>query len=127
MPFAVGWSITRQHHFVLTSDALIVAPGGIGTALETLMIWQWLEVHHLSSTPLILVGNVWLSLIDSAKSSMLLTDWPLANAVDMNIPQCVANGDEAIGLIRKHHAQWLGRSIPWPAKKPARKTKPKSP
>jgi len=29
---------TRLHQFVLSSDAFIVAPGGIGTVLETMMI-----------------------------------------------------------------------------------------
>jgi predicted Rossmann-fold nucleotide-binding protein len=29
---------TRLHHFVLTSDAFVVAPGGIGTVLELMMI-----------------------------------------------------------------------------------------
>jgi len=31
---------TRLHHFVLTSDAFVVVPGGIGTVLELTMIWQ---------------------------------------------------------------------------------------
>jgi predicted Rossmann-fold nucleotide-binding protein len=39
-------SFTRLHHFVLASDAFIVAPGGIGTVLETMMIWQLLQVRH---------------------------------------------------------------------------------
>src|SRR5688500_16721927 len=43
---------TRLHHFVLASDAFIVAPGGIGTVLETTMIWQLLQVKHLDSIPL---------------------------------------------------------------------------
>ncbi len=38
---------TRLHQFVLTSDAFIVAPGGIGTVLEMVMIWQLLQVRHL--------------------------------------------------------------------------------
>jgi predicted Rossmann-fold nucleotide-binding protein len=38
---------TRLHHFVLASDAFIVAPGGIGTVLETMMIWQLVQVNHL--------------------------------------------------------------------------------
>src|SRR5678810_1429324 len=38
---------TRLHHFVLASDAFIVAPGGIGTVLETMMIWQLLQVLSL--------------------------------------------------------------------------------
>ena len=31
---------TRLHQFVLMSVAYIVAPGGIGTVLESMMIWQ---------------------------------------------------------------------------------------
>src|SRR5436190_5356655 len=33
---------TRLHHFVLTSDAFVVAPGGVGTVLELMMVWQLL-------------------------------------------------------------------------------------
>src|SRR5262245_9991015 len=50
---------TRLHHFVLASDAFVVVPGGIGTVLETLMIWQLLQVHHIENVPLILVGKMW--------------------------------------------------------------------
>jgi uncharacterized protein (TIGR00730 family) len=98
---------TRLHHFVLASDAFIVAPGGIGTVLETVMIWQLLQVRHLEKTPLILVGKMWPGLIEWARTSMLSFDPPLANAEDMNIPQCVAGGDEASAIIREHHSQWL--------------------
>ncbi len=38
-------SFTRLHQFVLMSDAYIVAPGGIGTVLESMMIWQLLQVE----------------------------------------------------------------------------------
>ena len=50
---------TRLHQFVLVSDAFIVTPGGIGTVLETMLIWQLLQVRHLQDTPLILVGTMW--------------------------------------------------------------------
>src|SRR3974377_1236957 len=50
---------TRLHHFVLASDAFVVAPGGIGTVLELIMIWQLLQVKHVQDTPLILVGKMW--------------------------------------------------------------------
>jgi uncharacterized protein (TIGR00730 family) len=62
---------TRLHHFVLASDAFIVAPGGIGTVLETAMIWQLLQVRHLEHTPLILVGKLWPGLIEWVRNSML--------------------------------------------------------
>src|SRR5262245_15223331 len=98
---------TRLHQFVLMSDAFLVAPGGIGTVLELMMIWQLLQVRHLRGTPLILVGQMWPGLVEWARASMLSTDPPLAGAADMAIPRCVATGNEAITLIREHHARWL--------------------
>jgi uncharacterized protein (TIGR00730 family) len=97
---------TRLHQFVLTSDAFVVAPGGIGTVLETLMIWQLLQVNHLHDTPLILVGKMWPGLVEWARESMIETEHPLASAKDMDIPKCVADANAAIELIKKHHAQW---------------------
>lgn len=49
---------TRLHHFVVASDAFIVAPGGIGTVLEAMMIWQLLQVRHLEGTPFLMVGRM---------------------------------------------------------------------
>jgi uncharacterized protein (TIGR00730 family) len=98
---------TRLHHFVLASDAFIVAPGGIGTALETLMVWQLLQVGHVRDVPLILVGRMWPGLVEWARTAMLSVDPPLANPEDISIPQCVANADEAVALVRRHHVRWL--------------------
>lgn len=93
---------TRLHHFVLASDAFIVAPGGIGTVLETMMIWQLLQVRHLERTPLILVGKMWPGLIEWVREEMLSFETPLMSPEDGDIPVCVANADEAIEIIRKH-------------------------
>ena len=97
---------TRLHHFVLTSDAFIVAPGGIGTVLETMMIWQLLQVKHMQDTPLILVGKMWPGLVDWARTSLLSVEPPLANPEDLDIPRCVNTGDEAIALVRERHVKW---------------------
>jgi len=99
---------TRLHHFVLASDAFIVAPGGIGTVLETTLVWQLLQVKHLAETPLILVGKMWPGFIEWARTQMTGFEQPLASPEDFNIPRCVATGGEAIALIREHHAQWAG-------------------
>ena len=93
---------TRLHHFVLASDAFIVAPGGIGTVLETMMIWQLLQVHHLERTPLIMVGKMWPGLIEWVRDAMLSFETPLINSEDVDIPVCVANADEAVAIIRDH-------------------------
>jgi len=100
---------TRLHHFVLASDAFIVAPGGIGTVLELTLIWQLLQVNHLEKTPLILVGKLWPGLVEWVRDSMLSFETPLINAADVDIPVCVANADEAIAIIREHRAQWLSK------------------
>jgi uncharacterized protein (TIGR00730 family) len=97
---------TRLHHFVLASDAFVVAPGGIGTVLEAMLIWQLLQVRHMQDTPLIFVGKMWAELVEWAKKHMLATQPPLANAEDMMIPHCLNTADEAIALIREHHAKW---------------------
>jgi len=101
---------TRLHHFVLASDAFVVAPGGIGTVLETMMIWQLVQVGHLEQTPLILVGKMWPGLIEWARDSMLSVEPPLAGAEDIRIPHCVENCDQAITIIRRHHAEWTRKS-----------------
>ena len=93
---------TRLHHFVLASDAFIVAPGGIGTVLETMMIWQLLQVHHLERTPLIMVGKMWPGLVEWVREAMLSFETPLINPEDVDIPVCVANSDEALAIIRRH-------------------------
>jgi uncharacterized protein (TIGR00730 family) len=101
---------TRLHHFVLASDAFIVVPGGIGTVLELMMVWQLLQVNHLQQTPLILVGKMWAELVSWAKTHLVAAQPPLASAEDMDIPICVTTGDEAIAAVRKYHAEWRKQS-----------------
>jgi hypothetical protein len=37
---------------------------------------------------------------------MLDPELSLANPKDLAIPRCVATADEAVALLREHHAQW---------------------
>jgi uncharacterized protein (TIGR00730 family) len=98
---------TRLHQFVLMSDAFVVVPGGIGTVLELMMIWQLLQVRHVDDAPLILVGRMWADLVNWARSHLLASQPPLANPEDISIPRCVNTADDAIALIREHHGRWL--------------------
>jgi uncharacterized protein (TIGR00730 family) len=100
---------TRLHHFVLVSDAFIVTPGGIGTVLEMLMVWQLLQVRHLHDTPLLLAGRFWDGLLDWARKVMLTPDAPLINPKDLAIPRILPDGPAIIEAIREHHAGWLAR------------------
>lgn len=97
---------SRLHHFVLLSHAFVVVPGGIGTTLEALMIWQLLQVRKISGTPLIMIGRMWPELVEWSKKHMLGVEPHLADPVDLAIPRCVASVEEALGIIREYHGQW---------------------
>jgi hypothetical protein len=105
---------TRLHQFVLTSDAFVVAPGGIGTVLESMMVWQLLQVRHLENTPLIFVGKMWPGLVEWARSAMIGVDPPLASRDDLEIPRCVPGADEAIAILREHRERWLAEAAARP-------------
>jgi len=101
---------SRLHHFVLVSDAFVVVPGGIGTVLELMLVWQLLQVRKLTDTPLILIGSMWTELVDWHRKAMLRADSPLASASDLDIPRCVPGAKEAIAIVREHHAAWTARA-----------------
>jgi len=102
---------SRLHHFVLVSDAFIVVPGGIGTVLELMMVWQLLQVRKLANTPLILVGPMWKELVAWHEKVMLRPGAPLASKEDLGIPRSVPGAAEAIAIVREHHAAWA-RHVP---------------
>lgn len=103
---------TRLHHFVLASDAFVVVPGGIGTVLESMMIWQLLQVGHVKDVPLIFVGKMWHELVEWAGKNMLRPELNLASPKDMDIPHCLDTADEAIVLLRQKHVEWQKKQRP---------------
>src|SRR4051812_3940240 len=88
---------SRLHHFVRLSSAFIVFPGGIGTALELFMVWQLLQVKHVTEHPLILVGTMWDGLIDWIRETMI--ERGLVSPQDMDTVTVVASSEEAIPII----------------------------
>jgi hypothetical protein len=104
--FEHGTFFSRLHHFVLVSDAFVVVPGGIGTVLELMMVWQLLQVRQLHRIPLILIGPMWRELVEWTRRYLLRPEFPLASPTDIDIPRCVDTAQEAIALIRRHHEEW---------------------
>ena len=100
---------TRLQHFVLLSDAFIVAPGGIGTVLEASMVWQLLQVRHLDDVPLVFAGPMWREWVEWVRESMLRPGFELVSPKDLAIPKCVDTADEAVAIVREHHARWKER------------------
>lgn len=103
---------SRLHHFVLLSSAFVVVPGGIGTTLETMLIWQLLQVRHAFDTPLVLIGPMWKGLVEWAQTHMANRGMPMAPAADLRIPTCVETVEEAVEIIRRHHARFQSGQRP---------------
>src|SRR5437660_4901717 len=97
---------SRLHHFVRLSSAFIVMPGGIGTGLELFMVWQLLQVKHMSEHPLILVGTMWAGLIEWIDRTMVQKG--LVSPQDLNIVSVVGSSKEAIPIIGASFEQFKG-------------------
>jgi uncharacterized protein (TIGR00730 family) len=97
---------SRLHHFVMVSEAFVVLPGGIGTTLELMMVWQLLQVRKIQKIPLILLGDMWEELVEWSKKYMLQPEFEMANKEDLQIPHCVKTAAETIALIRSAHEEW---------------------
>src|SRR5437764_4102144 len=95
---------SRLHHFVRLSSAFIVMPGGIGTALELFMVWQLLQVKHVTEHPLILVGTMWTGLIDWIRETMV--ERGLVGVNDLDAVSIVSSSDEAIPIIQASYQRF---------------------
>jgi len=88
---------SRLHHFVRLSSAFVVFPGGIGSTLEAMMIWQLLQVHHLPPVPFILYGEHWDGLLQWMADTVVAGGF--ADEGDLEIPRRVNTVDEATAII----------------------------
>lgn len=63
---------SRLDEFMRISNAVVVTPGGIGTLLELFYTWQLIQVDHIASMPILLIGGegMWEELIE------WLAKWP---------------------------------------------------
>src|SRR4051794_2114237 len=95
---------SRLHHFVRLSSAFIVFPGGIGTALELFMVWQLLQVKHVTEHPLILVGTMWNGLIDWIQATMV--ERGLVSPNDLNVISIVPSSEGAVPIIRASYERF---------------------
>lgn len=88
---------SRLHHFVRLSSAFIVLPGGIGSTLEAMMVWQLLQAKHLPPTPFILYGAHWRGLLRWIEDEALHQRY--VEEEDLRLPTLVDTVDEAVELI----------------------------
>lgn len=95
----------RLDTFMLLSNAVVVAPGGIGTSLELFYTWQLTQVKKICNIPIILMGDMWEDFLKWAEK------WPLKKKFmgreDMNNIFLAKNPYEAIEIIKKFHDEYM--------------------
>jgi len=91
---------SRLHHFVRLSSAYIVLPGGLGTTLEAMMVWQLLQVNHIPPAPFLLYGSMWKGLLKWAEKEMGPRE--MVSPEDLELPVLVSSIDEVVEIILRH-------------------------
>ncbi len=97
---------SRLDEFMRLSNAVIVAPGGIGTLLELVYVWQLLQVGLINDRPVILLGKEnWGGLLDWMHDSLLAHQY--ISPHDMRWIRLIDSEEEAISLILLAHERFL--------------------
>jgi uncharacterized protein (TIGR00730 family) len=95
----------RLDKFTLLSNAVVVTPGGVGTTLEFLYVWQLVQVKKINNIPIILLGKEWADFYTWIKK------WPLhqhfLEKEETASLHLAKNSSEAIALIKEAHKTWL--------------------
>lgn len=91
----------RLDTFMALSNIVVVTPGGIGTCLELFYSWQLVQVKHINSLPIILIGPMWKRLIEWMKKYPLKMN--LVSASDFDHIHYAKNNAEALKIISEYH------------------------
>ena len=95
----------RLDHFMHLANAVVVAPGGVGTLLELAYTWQLMQVEHICNIPIVLLGDMWADFL------RWVQHWPLEkqliNPEDYEMLFLVRTCDEAFEIVREAHREFV--------------------
>ncbi len=95
----------RLDYFMYLGDAIVVAPGGIGTMLELMYTWQLIQVKDISHVPIILLGDGYPALMRWFKKN------PLKNGLigpdDFRMLHFARDNKEAMNIIMTRYQYFL--------------------
>jgi uncharacterized protein (TIGR00730 family) len=95
----------RLDAFMILSDIVVVAPGGIGTLLEFLYTWQLVQVKHICNIPIILMGDMWASFVTWIQTHPVKRGLLSEKDVDRLV---LANTHlDAFKIVKKFHEGYL--------------------
>ena len=94
----------RLDNFMLLSNAIVVAHGGIGTTLELFYAWQLMQAKHICHIPIILLGPQWKGLTNWLEKEPLKRKF--FNKEDLNLLFHARNSKEAINIIEEAYSEY---------------------
>lgn len=95
----------RLDAFMLLSNVVVLAPGGVGTLLEFFYSWQLMQVKHTQKMPIIMMGDMWTGLLDWIRKGPLKRK--LLNKEDMAPIVCARKWQDVASLIEKNYIDYL--------------------
>ena len=95
---------SRLDYFMQLSNAVVVAPGGVGTLLEFLYTWQLIQVEHIYDIPIILLGEQWKPLMEWVRKGPMKHG--LLKEADLESIYVVNTPDEAIKILKASYQMY---------------------
>ncbi len=97
---------SRLDEFMRLSQAVVVAPGGIGTLLELVYVWQLLQVEMLHRRVVVLLDReMWTGLLDWMRGTM--AERSLIDPRDLDYVHIVDTPEEALAFILPEYQRHL--------------------
>ncbi|MCH8067427.1 MAG: LOG family protein [Nanoarchaeota archaeon] len=94
----------RLDNFIHLSNVVVVAPGGVGTMLELMYVWQLVQVKYSCRIPIILFGDIWKDFIKWIKNGPLKNKF--LDEEDLELLYLAKNSDEAMKLIKLSYEEY---------------------
>lgn len=94
----------RLDNFMLLSNVIIVANGGVGTILELFYSWQLMQVKQICNIPIILLGEQWEGLIRWLEKEPLKRGF--FEKKDLDLLFFAKNYKEAIEIVDKAYEEY---------------------
>jgi uncharacterized protein (TIGR00730 family) len=97
---------TRLDEFMRLSHAVVVAPGGIGTMLELMYVWQLVQIGLIQPRPIILLDKeYWTGLLEWM--SGVTVNRALINPEDLTEVRIVSDWRDAFTILEAAHRDFL--------------------
>lgn len=95
----------RLDDFMELANAVVVAPGGVGTLLELLYTWQLIQVKMKQDIPIILLGDMWADFLDWIRK------WPLKDRLleqkDVDLLFLANDNEEVMSIINRAYEKFM--------------------